>query len=79
MKELLLAILDSLHEDSNKVRKKPMVPPMEDAWVNNTPVPRVGREAWWRYVQITLHVNQFIHSLLLLTQFPIDFPLYKDT
>jgi len=51
IKELLLAILDSLHEDSNKVRKKPAVPPMEDEWVNNTPVPRVGREAWWRYVQ----------------------------
>ena len=43
-----MTILDFLHEDSNKVRKKPMVPPLEDSWVRNTPISRVGREAWWR-------------------------------
>lgn len=51
IQELLLAMLDSFHEDCNKIRKKPMVPPLDDKWVESTPISRVGREAWWRYLR----------------------------
>ena len=43
-------MLDALHEDSSKIKKKPLVPPLDDAWVVQNSVPRVGLEAWRRYV-----------------------------
>ena len=43
-------MLDALHEDSNKIKKKPYVPTLEDDWVVKTPLPVVGREAWRRLV-----------------------------
>lgn len=46
--EFLSYILDVLHEDSNKVRKKPYVEALEDEWVAKTKLPRVGDEAWRR-------------------------------
>lgn len=48
--EFLSFILDVLHEDSNRVRKKPYVEGLEDDWVKQTSLPRVGEEAWRRYV-----------------------------
>ena len=46
--EFLNYMLDVLHEDSNKVRKKPYVEALEDDWVTRTDLPRVGEEAWRR-------------------------------
>jgi len=43
-------MLDSLHEDSNKVQKKHFVEALEDDWVKNTNISRVGEEAWCRLV-----------------------------
>jgi ubiquitin carboxyl-terminal hydrolase 8 len=48
--EFLNFMLDVLHEDSNRVRKKPYVEGLEDEWVKKTSLPRVGEEAWRRYV-----------------------------
>ena len=46
--EFLSYMLDILHEDSNRVRKKPYVEALEDDWVKRTSLPRVGEEAWRR-------------------------------
>ena len=46
--EFLNYILDMLHEDSNKVRKKPYVEALEDDWVKKNTLGRVGDEAWRR-------------------------------
>jgi ubiquitin C-terminal hydrolase len=48
--ELLNDLLDALHEDSNKVVKKPYVEALEDQWVESHPLSRVGEESWKRYV-----------------------------
>ena len=48
--EFLNYILDVLHEDSNKVRKKPYVEALDDDWVAKTALSRVADEAWRRYV-----------------------------
>jgi Ubiquitin carboxyl-terminal hydrolase/DUSP domain len=46
--EFLNYMIDVLHEDSNRVRKKPYVEALEDLWVNQTSLPRVGEESWRR-------------------------------
>lgn len=46
--EFLNFLLDVLHEDSNRVRRKPYVEGLEDEWVKKTSLPRVGEEAWRR-------------------------------
>ncbi|OEU15864.1 cysteine proteinase [Fragilariopsis cylindrus CCMP1102] len=46
--ELLSYVLDALMEDSNRVRKKPYVEGLEDDWVKNNGLYRVGEEAWRR-------------------------------
>ena len=43
-------MLDTLHEDSNKVKKKPYVEALEDDWVKVNALSRVGNEAWRRWV-----------------------------
>ncbi len=48
LQELLNDLIDSLHEDSNKVVKKPYVEGLEDAWVNENSLCRVGEESWRR-------------------------------
>jgi ubiquitin carboxyl-terminal hydrolase 8 len=48
--ELLNYLLDALHEDSNKVKKKPYVEGLEDDWVKVNTLHTVGEEAWRRYV-----------------------------
>jgi hypothetical protein len=48
--EFLNFMLDVLHEDSNRVRKKPYVEGLEDEWVKKTSLLRIGEEAWRRYV-----------------------------
>ena len=48
--EFLSFILDVLHEDSNRVRRKPVVQGVEDEWKKITNLPRVGEEEWHRYV-----------------------------
>ncbi|KAL7572519.1 hypothetical protein ACA910_000343 [Epithemia clementina (nom. ined.)] len=49
--EFLNYVMDVLHEDSNKVRKKPYVEALEDDWVAKTDLPRVGDEAWRRFLR----------------------------
>ena len=49
--ELLNDMLDIMHEDSNKVVKKPYVEAPEDDWVKHTGLPRVGLEAWRRFLR----------------------------
>lgn len=49
--EFLNYILDMLHEDSNKIRKKPHVEPLEDDWVQRVSLDRVGEEAWRRFLR----------------------------
>lgn len=46
--EFLNYILDVLHEDSNKIKKKPYVEALEDDWVKSNSLPRVGDESWRR-------------------------------
>jgi hypothetical protein len=46
--EFLNYIIDALHEDCNRVRRKPSVEPLDDDWVKKTSLPRVGDEAWRR-------------------------------
>ena len=49
--ELLNDVIDMLHEDCNKVRRKPYVEAPEDEWVKRTPLDRVGTEAWRRFLR----------------------------
>mmetsp|Transcript_29230 Transcript_29230/g.44202 ORF Transcript_29230/g.44202 Transcript_29230/m.44202 type:complete len:2074 (+) Transcript_29230:226-6447(+) len=49
--ELLNYMLDVLHEDSNKVKKKPFVEAPEDTWVKLNSLPRVGEESWRRFLR----------------------------
>jgi ubiquitin C-terminal hydrolase len=49
--ELLNYMLDVLHEDSNRVKKKPYVEALEDDWVKMNSLPRVGEEAWRRFLR----------------------------
>ena len=50
--ELLNDLLDALHEDCNKVQKKPYVEALEDNFVEHNPLSLVGEESWRRYVLI---------------------------
>ena len=47
--EFLNYMIDVLHEDSNRVRKKPYVEALADDWVEQTSLSRVGEESWRRY------------------------------
>jgi len=49
--ELLNDLIDALHEDSNKVVKKPYVEGLEDRWVDQTVLTRVGEESWRRFLR----------------------------
>jgi ubiquitin C-terminal hydrolase len=49
--EFLNYMLDVLHEDSNKVKKKPYVEALEDDWVMTSDIPRVGEESWRRFLR----------------------------
>lgn len=49
--ELLNYMLDVLHEDSNRVKKKPYVEALEDDWVKENSLSRVGEEAWRRFLR----------------------------
>lgn len=49
--ELLNDLLDALHEDSNKVVKKPYVEALEDEWVETQPLSNVGEESWKRFLR----------------------------
>ena len=49
--EFLNYMMDVLHEDSNRVRKKPYVEAVEDDWVAKTDLSRVGDEAWRRFLR----------------------------
>lgn len=48
--EFLNYIIDILHEDSNRVEKKPYVENLEDDWVAKTDLRIVGDETWKRLV-----------------------------
>lgn len=52
--EFLNYLLDVLHEDSNKIKKKPYVEALEDDWVKSNSLARVGDESWRRYVNETM-------------------------
>ena len=60
--ELLNDLLDSLHEDSNKVVKKPYVEGLEDKWVETNDLSRVGEESWRRYVYSNIWLEPFCLS-----------------
>jgi len=49
--ELLNDMFDMLHEDGNRVRKKPYVEALEDKFVEKTDLTRVGQEAWRRFLR----------------------------
>ncbi len=49
--ELLTDILDMLHEDANRVKKKPYVEALEDKFIEKTDLQRIGQEAWRRYLR----------------------------
>jgi len=49
--ELLNYMLDVLHEDSNRVKQKPYVEALEDDWVKENSLSRVGEEAWRRFLR----------------------------
>ena len=49
--EFLNYMLDVLHEDSNKVKKKAFVEALEDDWVKENSLSRVGEEAWRRFLR----------------------------
>jgi len=49
--EFLNYLMDVLHEDSNKVRKKPYVEALEDDWIAQNNLPRIGDEAWRRFLR----------------------------
>ena len=43
-------MLDTLHEDSNRILQKPDVEALDDSWVHKNDLPGVGTEAWRRLV-----------------------------
>ena len=47
--ELINDMFDMLHEDGNRVTKKPYVEALEDEFIAKTPLHRVGEEAWRRF------------------------------
>jgi len=49
--ELLNDMFDMLHEDGNRIRKKPYVEALEDKFVEKTELARVGEEAWRRFLR----------------------------
>jgi len=49
--ELLNDMLDTLHEDSNRILDKPYVEALDDNWVRKTDLPRVGTETWRRFLR----------------------------
>ena len=49
--EFLNYIMDALHEDSNRIKKKPYVESLEDDWVVKNALSRVGDEAWRRFLR----------------------------
>ncbi|GAX27128.1 hypothetical protein FisN_13Lh324 [Fistulifera solaris] len=49
--EFLNYMLDVLHEDSNRVRKKPYVEALSDDYVRQHQLNRVGEESWRRFLR----------------------------
>ena len=49
--ELLTDILDMIHEDANRVKKKPYVEALEDKFIEENDIQRIGQEAWCRYLR----------------------------
>ncbi|KAL7541199.1 hypothetical protein ACHAXR_010719 [Thalassiosira sp. AJA248-18] len=49
--ELLNDMFDMLHEDGNRVKKKPYVEALEDKFIEKTDLSRVGQEAWRRFLR----------------------------
>ena len=47
--ELINDMFDMLHEDGNRVTKKPYVEALEDEFIAKAPLSRVGEEAWRRF------------------------------
>jgi ubiquitin C-terminal hydrolase len=49
--ELLNDMFDMLHEDGNRVKKKPYVEALEDKFIEKSELSRVGQEAWRRFLR----------------------------
>ena len=49
--ELINDMFDMLHEDGNRVKKKPIVDALEDGFIEKAELPRLGREAWRRFLR----------------------------
>ncbi|KAL7487577.1 hypothetical protein ACHAW6_013161 [Cyclotella cf. meneghiniana] len=49
--ELINDMIDMLHEDGNRVKKKPYVAALEDNFIEKTELPRIGQESWRRFLR----------------------------
>ncbi len=49
--ELINDMFDMLHEDGNRVKKKPIVDALEDGFIEKAELPRLGQEAWRRFLR----------------------------
>lgn len=49
--ELINDMIDMLHEDGNRVKKKPCVAALEDKFIEKTELHRVGQESWRRFLR----------------------------
>eukprot|EP00804_Cyclotella_cryptica_P025900 CCRYP_002734-RB/>CCRYP_002734-RB protein AED:0.09 eAED:0.09 QI:174/1/1/1/0.66/0.5/4/1386/2251 len=49
--ELINDMIDMLHEDGNRVKKKPYVAALEDNFIEKTELRRVGQESWRRFLR----------------------------
>ncbi|KAL3811303.1 hypothetical protein ACHAXA_007165 [Cyclostephanos tholiformis] len=49
--ELINDMFDMLHEDGNRVKKKPYVEALEDKFIEKSELSRVGQEAWRRFLR----------------------------
>ncbi|KAL7433527.1 hypothetical protein ACHAXH_002064, partial [Discostella pseudostelligera] len=49
--ELINDMFDMLHEDGNRVKKKPVVDALEDEFIEKAELPRLGQEAWRRFLR----------------------------
>ena len=54
--EMFSALMDNLHEDLNRVRKKPVTEPVED---KSRPDDVVAKEAWEVYVVFEREAREF--------------------
>ena len=65
--------MDALHEDTNKIKNKPSVEALEDIWVKQNSLPRVGEEAWRRYVRFIMGYDPLQRTILFISRLVFSF------